>query len=103
MATLNVRMRTQVLAEHILRRGLSQNRFAIKAGVSSPYMAQLLAGKRKPSGEVRQKLLKATGLKFDDLFIIDCPAGNSTTSAVANSAFPSLEADSEASADYARS
>ena len=64
-------LRTDVLDEHIQRRNISQNCFAQKAGISSPYIAQLLSGKRKPSGKVREKLIKATGLKFDDLFKLE--------------------------------
>ena len=64
-------LKTQVLSEHILRRGLSNNAFAMKAGISSPYMAQLLAKKRQPSGRVREKIIKASGLDFDTLFTIE--------------------------------
>jgi len=67
---LDIRLKRTVLAEHIARRNISQNNFAMQARVSSGYMAQLLIGKRKPSGRVREKLLQASGLKFDDLFVI---------------------------------
>ncbi len=68
---MNVRLRREVLQEHIARRNISQNNFAIRANVSSGYMAQILVGKRKPSGRIREKLMQASGLKFDDLFLID--------------------------------
>ena len=64
-------LRTDVLDEYIQRRNISQNCFASKVGISGPYIAQLLSGKRKPSGKVREKLLKATGLAFDVLFKIE--------------------------------
>ncbi len=68
---MNVRLRREVLQDHIIRRNISQNNFAMKANISSGYMAQILIGKRKPSGRVREKLLAASGMKFDDLFLID--------------------------------
>jgi len=63
-------LKREALAEHIARRNLSQNRFANTAGISHAYVAQLLAGKRNPSGVVREKLMQATGMDFDDLFQI---------------------------------
>lgn len=67
---MDIQLRREVLREYIARRNISQNSFAIKANVSSGYMAQLLIGKRKPSGPVRAKLMKASGMKFDQLFLI---------------------------------
>jgi len=67
---VNVELRRDVLKRHILRRLPTQNSFALKARISSGYCAQLLSGKRKPSGKVRQRLMKVTGLSFDDLFLI---------------------------------
>jgi transcriptional regulator with XRE-family HTH domain len=74
---MRTKLKTEVLAEHIERRNLSQNGFAMKAGVSGPYMAQLLSGKRRPSGRVREKLLKATKMKFDELFVIESHSAQS--------------------------
>ncbi len=70
---MRTRLKRRALAEHIAQRHLSQNGFAIKAGLSSGHIAQLLAGKRSPTGPVRQKLLKATGLQFTDLFQVELP------------------------------
>lgn len=67
---MEVKMKTEVLSEHIIRRGISQRGFALRAGISSPYLTQILAGKKKPSGVVRQKLLAASGMDFDELFVI---------------------------------
>ena len=67
---LEIIIKTEALREHIARRNLSQNGFAIKAEVSSGYLAQLLAGKKRPSGCMREKLMSATGLEFDILFRI---------------------------------
>jgi transcriptional regulator with XRE-family HTH domain len=72
-----VNLKQDALREHIARRNISQNSFALKAGISSAYIAQLLGGKRRASGFVRKKLLDASGLQFDDLFEVklsDAPA-----------------------------
>jgi transcriptional regulator with XRE-family HTH domain len=68
---VTTKLRREVLYNYIERRNISQNGFALKAGISSGYIAQLLSGKRTPSGRVRQKLLHATGLSFDELFTIE--------------------------------
>ncbi len=67
---MTVRLLSPVLEEHLLRRNVSRNDFAQSATLSGGYLAQLLAGKRSPSGRVREKLLEASGLAFDDLFLI---------------------------------
>ena len=65
---MEIKLNANALQEHIARRNLSQNGFALKAKVSSGYLAQLLAGKKRPSGRVREKLMIASGLEFDTLF-----------------------------------
>ena len=67
---MTVRLNSTVLEEHLLRRNVSRNDFAQSATLSGGYLAQLLAGKRNPSGRVREKLLTASGMTFDDLFLI---------------------------------
>lgn len=67
---MGIQLKHRTLTEFILRRNLTQNGFASKAGISSAYIAQLLAGKRTPSARIREKLLTATGMDFDDLFLI---------------------------------
>lgn len=45
---------------------------AIRIGISSGYISQLMRGTRHASPEVRQKLLEMfTPLTFDDLFTIE--------------------------------
>jgi len=73
---MEVELKRGVLQEHIARRNISQNNFAMQAKVSSGYIAQLLIGKRRPSGRVREKLMNASGLSFDDLFSIDGEASS---------------------------
>ena len=73
---MNVQLRPSALIEHIVRNNMTQASFALKAGVSSGYLAQLLSGKRSPSGRVRKQLLRASKLGFDQLFeIVRAPKG----------------------------
>lgn len=65
---MEIELKRRVLVEHIMRRNLSQNGFAQRAGLSSGYMAQLLHGHRHPSPRMRERLMTATGLDFDTLF-----------------------------------
>ena len=67
---MTVRLNSTVLEEHLLRSNVSRNDCAQSAMLSGGYLAQLLAGKRNPSGRVREKLLAASGMTFDDLFLI---------------------------------
>lgn len=67
---MRIELKQQVLQEHIARNNLSQNGFAMKAQISGPYLAQILSGRRSPSGRVREKLMAASGLDFDALFTI---------------------------------
>ena len=50
---------------------MSQNWLAMKIGVSSGYMSQLMDGSRHPSPDVRRRLLDLfPECDFDDLFVI---------------------------------
>jgi transcriptional regulator with XRE-family HTH domain len=49
------------LRAHIDRLGISQNAFADRIGVSKGYLSQILAGNRKPSREMIEKIDVATG------------------------------------------
>ena len=67
---MKVQLNNTLLAEHLLRSNVSLNDFARTATLSGGYLSQLLAGKRTPSGRVRERLIIATGMSFDDLFLI---------------------------------
>ncbi len=67
---MTIQLRGTVLEEYLLRRNVSRCAFAQSAALSSGYLAQLLAGKRCPSGRVREKLMQASGMDFDQLFLI---------------------------------
>ena len=71
---LYARLKGQALWGILVRRNMSQNELARKAGLSSGYLSQLVRGDRFPSPAVRRKLLKALALRgFDDLFEIVTP------------------------------
>ena len=61
-------LKADVLREHIIRTLPSQHVFTRKARISRSYLSQLLSGERNASGSVRERLLKATGKEFDELF-----------------------------------
>lgn len=67
---MTIKLRTAVLEEYLLRSNASCCAFAQSAELSSGYLTQLLSGKRCPSGRVREKLMKASGFGFDELFQI---------------------------------
>ena len=50
---------------------MSQNWLALKIGISSGYISQLIKGERCPSPKVRQRIHNLfKGKEFDDLFYI---------------------------------
>jgi transcriptional regulator with XRE-family HTH domain len=68
-----VRLRSDVVREHLVRRNISQNYLALRSGVSQGYLSQLLRGHRSPGPQVRKRLMSVLKLaNFEDLFIV-CP------------------------------
>ena len=69
---IKVKINKVVVEKEVARRNLSLNRLAIKAGISSGYISQLISGERYPSPQLREKLQKALQpLTFDDIFILE--------------------------------
>jgi len=54
----------RVMREH---RGLTQQQLAEAAGISTPYLSQIEAGKRRGSAGVLAAIAQALGLTLDDL------------------------------------
>jgi len=55
----------------LARKNMSQNCFAMRLGVSSGYMSQLMSGIRNPSPELRGKILSELKMDesgFDEIF-----------------------------------
>ena len=48
------------LAEYLRETGLSQQEFARRVGISQPTVSALLAGRRKPSLALMEKITRAT-------------------------------------------
>jgi len=68
---VKVKLKPGIIENILARKSLSQNGLAVKLGISSGYISQLLNGKRLPSPEMRKKFLTYFGdLSFDDLFEI---------------------------------
>ena len=69
---LKVRLNCDAVQLATVRRNMSQNMLAMRIGISSGYISQLMCGTRYASPKVRQKILDIfTPLTFDDLFIIE--------------------------------
>ena len=70
--TIRVKLNQAAVLHAIARRNMSQNMLAIRAGISSGYISQIMCGTRNPSPAVRQKLQDLLQpLSFDDIFIIE--------------------------------
>ncbi|MBN1188584.1 MAG: helix-turn-helix transcriptional regulator [Dehalococcoidales bacterium] len=69
---IKVKLNQEAVLKAIARRNMSQNMLAVRAGISSGYISQILCGTRNPSPIVRQKLQDVLEpLTFDDIFIIE--------------------------------
>ena len=70
--TIRVKLNQTAVLRAIARRNMSQNMLAIRAGISSGYISQIMCGTRNPSPMVREKLQSVLDpLTFDDIFIIE--------------------------------
>jgi transcriptional regulator with XRE-family HTH domain len=70
--TIRVRLNQDVVLKALAKRNMSQNMLAIKTGISSSYISNMICGIRYPSPEIREKLQRALQpLTFDDIFIIE--------------------------------
>ncbi len=79
---MKVRLKHDRLAEALGRSRLSQNRWAIRLGLGRGHLSNLVNGRHPyPRAETRERLLKGTGLKFEDLFIIETPTTRRTYAA----------------------
>ena len=66
-----VKLKAKVVRRKLARKSLSQNWLALRAGVTSGYMSQVMNGSRHPSPKLRQRLLDIfPECQFYDLFLI---------------------------------
>ncbi|MFH2146005.1 MAG: helix-turn-helix transcriptional regulator [Candidatus Omnitrophota bacterium] len=66
-----VKIKHNKIQKILAKKNLSQNGFAMKLGVSSGYMSQLMSGVRNPSPILREKILaelKMDESGFDEIF-----------------------------------
>ncbi len=69
---IRVKLNQDAVQKALAKRNMSQNMLAIKTGISSSYISNIICGIRYPSPEVREKLQSALQpLTFDDIFIIE--------------------------------
>ena len=76
---VTVKINREVVEIAMVRNNLSQNALARKIGISSGHMSQVMAGRRRPSPQIRRRMLQyLPGYNFDDLFVIEHGDGNKT-------------------------
>lgn len=66
-----VAIRGDQIRKILARKNMSQNCFAMRLGVSSGYMSQLMSGVRNPSPVLREKILAELKMNengFDEIF-----------------------------------
>jgi len=69
---VTVKLNREAVEVAMVRNNLTQNALARNLGISSGHMSQVMAGRRRPSPQVRCRMLQCLrGYKFDDLFVID--------------------------------
>ena len=68
---MKVRVKAEKIRKILAERNISQNMLAIYIGTTSGYLSQMVTGKRNPSPNMREKILKALrGYQFNDIFEI---------------------------------
>lgn len=66
---MKVRIRTANIRKILARKNMSQNWLAFRTRTTSGYMSQMITGKRNPSPQMREKILKVLkDYEFEDLF-----------------------------------
>lgn len=68
---MRISFKDEKFSELLMRNGDSLRSFARQAGISSPYMSQLIKGNRNPSPKMAKKICESLEVKFDDIFFID--------------------------------
>ena len=67
-----VKLNADRVWELLNRLNMTQNQLAKLAGISAGYLSQLMSGTRRPSAELRRRLMEVLGVtQFDDLFILE--------------------------------
>ena len=69
-APLTVEVKALALRERMARLSLSQNGLARMLDITSGHLSLILAGRRRPSPELRARMLRVLQVSFDDLFYV---------------------------------
>ncbi len=70
--SLRVRLRPEVVWEHLARHNMTQTELARRVGINPGYLSQLMSGRRSPSAKVRARLMAELGIaEFDELFFLE--------------------------------
>lgn len=68
---MKVRFKSEKIRKILAERNISQNRLAMHIGTTSGYLSQMVTGKRNPSPNMRERILKVLkGYQFNDIFEI---------------------------------
>jgi ribosome-binding protein aMBF1 (putative translation factor) len=66
---MQVKIKTNVITETLIKTNKNQKWLADKIGVSDGYISDIIAGNVVPAGKVRDKLMRALGIKeWDGLY-----------------------------------
>jgi ribosome-binding protein aMBF1 (putative translation factor) len=66
---MQVKIKTEVITETLIKTNKNQKWLADKIGVSSGYISDIISGNVVPAGKVRDNLMKALGIKeWDGLY-----------------------------------
>jgi len=69
-APLTVEVKAMAFRERMARLSLSQNALARLLDITSGHLSLILAGRRRPSPELRARMLRVLRASFDDLFYV---------------------------------
>ena len=70
---MTVWLRADRIRQILAKKNMSQNALATYAKTGSAYMSQLMTGRRTPSPEMRERIMKVLGVKqFDRIFTLEC-------------------------------
>ncbi|MYE47549.1 MAG: helix-turn-helix transcriptional regulator [Chloroflexi bacterium] len=72
-ARSTVEVKPQAIWERQARLSLSQNGLARALDVTSGHLSLILSGRRRPSAELRARMLRVLHASFDDLFYVVHP------------------------------
>lgn len=67
---MRVTVKTQTIQTELARRGITQAQLARMVGAQESTISRMLHGLKEPRTNLRNRLMQALNLGFDDLFII---------------------------------